>query len=325
MIPETSIAGLTFIRDAKHSGDIDYLAATYLSVYAADQIDVTDRLKVRLSGRKDWWDTDLMPQSFVPGRIYQGTQVFQPGVTYGRRDAPLSGSAGILYKIHPGLSPFVGISRSNLATFSSESTQNGVHDPESALQYEAGWKTSTFKDRVTLTVAAFDVKRTNVFNLVGDTPFFNNQATRGIDANLQLRLTTKWNILANGTAQHAVLTNNPSSPAATGKEPVGVPPHIFNLWATYDFKVAGIRGFKIGGGVNYRDKIFGDTLNTRAAPAFTKMDAVLTFAPREWGISVGCRNLTNTTYFIAANGAGAFVGEPRSVFVELRGTFGARR
>ena len=323
VIPETSTAGLTFLRDAKHSGDIDYLAATYLSVYFADQIDVTDRLKVRLSGRKDWWDTDLTPQIFVPGRIYQGTQVFQPGVTYGRRDAPLSGSAGILYKILPGLSPFAGISRSNLATFSSESTQNGVHDPESALQYEAGLKMSGYKDRVMFTVAAFDVKRNNVFTLVGDTPFFNNQATRGIDANLQLRMTSKWTIFANGTAQRAVLTANPSSPASTGKEPVGVPPHIFNLWTSYDFKIAGTSGFKIGGGVNYRDKIFGDTLNTKAAPAFTKMDVVLSYAPRDWGISLGCRNLTDTTYFIAANGAGAFVGEPRSVFIELRGMFGS--
>jgi iron complex outermembrane receptor protein len=51
------------------------------------------------------------------------------------------------------------------------------------------------------------------------------------------------------------------------------------------------------------------------------MDAVVSYAPREWAISVGCRNLTDTTYFVAANGVGAFVGEPRSIFVEFKTTF----
>ncbi len=326
--PETSTAGLSFLRDAKHSGDIDSLTAMYLSVYAADQIDLTDRLKLRLSVRKDWWDTDLTPQIFVPGRIYQssptGDIIFQPGVTYGRRDAPVSASAGLLYKLLPRLALFGGVSRSNLATFSSESTQNGVHSPESAVQYEFGIKAAGFKDRVTFTASAFDVKRNNVFALVGDVPFFNNQATRGVDANLQLRPAKDWRVLMNGTGQRAILTSNPSSPASTGKIPVGVPAYIFNLWTAYDFKVGHARGLTIAGGLNYRDKIYGDTLNTKMAPEFQKFDVVLTYAPREWSISVGCRNITDTTYFIAANGGGAFVGDPRTYFVELRTTVGKR-
>jgi iron complex outermembrane receptor protein len=124
----------------------------------------------------------------------------------------------------------------------------------------------------------------------------------------------------NGTAQMAVLTNNPS----TGKEPVGVPAHIFNLWTSYDFRIAGIRGFRISGGLNYRDKIYRDTLNTKVAPAFTKEDVAVSYTPRECGLSLGVRNLTDTTYFAAANGAGVFVGEPRSFLVQLKGTFGKK-
>lgn len=40
------------------------------------------------------------------------------------------------------------------------------------------------------------------------------------------------------------------------------------------------------------------------------MDAELSYAPREWAIFVGGRNR-----------AGAFVGEPRSIFVEFKTTF----
>jgi iron complex outermembrane receptor protein len=54
VIPETSIAGLTFLRDAKHSGAIDHLGAAYESLYATDQIDLTSRWKLRVDGRQDW-------------------------------------------------------------------------------------------------------------------------------------------------------------------------------------------------------------------------------------------------------------------------------
>jgi iron complex outermembrane receptor protein len=72
-----------------------------------------------------------------------------------------------------------GISRSNLATFSSEFTSNGIQAPESGLQYEAGLKLAEFNDRVILTVAAFDIKRNNVFTLLRDVPF---STTRQLEA-----------------------------------------------------------------------------------------------------------------------------------------------
>jgi iron complex outermembrane receptor protein len=324
VIPETSTAGLTFLRDAKHSGDIDHLTATYFSTYVVDQIDVSSRLKVRLSGRKDWWDTNLVPQIFVPGRVYLGDQLFQPGSNYGRNDAPLSGSAGIVYKLFPGISLFGGISRSNLAAFSSEAAQNGIQAPESGLEYEAGLKFSGFHDRATLTAAAYDIKRNNVFTLVNDEPVFNNQATRGIDATLNLKLTRFWEVMMNGTLQHAILTSNPSSPSSTGKVPIGVPGYIFNLWSSYGFRVKRASGFRISGGLTARDKLYGNTLNTNVVPSFATLDAAVSYMPHDWGISVGCRNLTDTTYFIAANGAGAFVGNPRTYFVQLKVNFGKR-
>nr|WP_070105787.1 hypothetical protein [Burkholderia plantarii] len=69
MPPETSLAGLNFLCDARHSCDNDHLVANHTSIYTTDQIDVTDRLKVRAGVRKDWWDTSLTPNISVPGRF----------------------------------------------------------------------------------------------------------------------------------------------------------------------------------------------------------------------------------------------------------------
>jgi iron complex outermembrane recepter protein len=317
VIPEQSVRGLSFLRNATHSGAIDNLAATYLGFYATDQIDLTDRWKLRLGVRQDIWDTSLEPTIFVPGRLNTASpngSVFQPGVTYGRQDTPVSWNVGTLYKLFPGVSPYVGVSKSALANFSSEATQNGVVPPETALQYEGGVKIALANDRVTLNVAAFDVKRSNVFTLVGDSPVFNDQKTDGAEADLTVKPLPQWSIEANATAQHATLTDNPSNPAAAGKRPIGVPAKIFNLWTTYDFAIAGHDGFQVGVGVNYRDQIYGNATNTNSIPSYVLLNVVIAYKQPAWDVSLGLKNITNERYFVEANGAGALVGEPFTAF-----------
>ncbi len=69
--------------------------------------------------------------------------------------------------------------------------------------------------------------------------------------------------------------------------------------------------------------MYGSVLNTVYIPSYTTLDTVLTYTGQKWNASLGLRNLTDTRYFTAANGAGGFVGEPRNFFVALRRTFGA--
>lgn len=320
VVPEVSTRGLAFLRDATHSGFIDHLEATYLGLYATDQIDVTEKLKLRFSGRQDWWDRDLTPQIFVPGRFDPNKQLFQAGVTESRIDTPLSWSAGALYKVIPGIAPYVGVSKSYLTNFNSEATQNGVAPPESALQYEAGVKFSGFHDRITLTTSAFQVERDNVFTAVVtagvESIFFNSQRTRGVEADLQIKATDQWKILANFTAQNAVLTGVPQTPAAVGKRPIGIPGYLFNLWTTYDFAIAGEDGFKIGGGFSYSDKTYGNVLNTLSVPYSTVFETALSYNQKDWDVTLGVKNFTDTTYYTSALGAGGAPGLPRTLYIK---------
>jgi iron complex outermembrane receptor protein len=316
-IPESSTDDLTFLRDKTHSGAIDDLSATYLSLYATDQVDVTDDLKLRGGIRKDWWDTSIDPQAFVPDRLGPDGDPLEPGDTEKRKDAPVSWNIGALYKILPGVSPYVGVSKSYLANFNSENTQNGIAEPESALQYEAGIKFSLFDDKVVLNTAAFHVKRKNVAALLGDEPVFNSQRTEGVEADLDAQVTDQWHLLANVTAQDAELTSDPSSVTAKGNHPQGVPAYIANLWTTYDFSLAGIEGFQIGAGLNYRGKSYGNITNTNSIPSYVIANAEIGYQAENWGASVDVRNITNKRYFIAANGGGALVGEPLSAFLNV--------
>lgn len=320
--PEMSAAGLTFLCDASHSCDDDNLSATYLSLYATDQMDVGERLKVRAGVRQDWWDTKLDPLITVPGAFTSTGVPIIAGVTQSRNDAPVSWNIGALYHLFPGISPYAGVSRSYLTNFNSENVQNGIGAPENALQYEAGIKFSLFHDSLVINTAAFDVSRNNVATAVTlngiETVVFDSQATKGAEVSIDAAFTDQWHILANATAQNAIVTDNPQGISSVGNHPQGVPAYMANLWSTYKFSIAGIRGFIIGAGLNYQDKTYSDITNVNWIPAYVIANALFGYEAPTWSISLNVKNLTNERYFIAANEAGAYVGNPLSAYVTIR-------
>lgn len=323
--PETSLAGLTFLCDAKHSCTNDHLLANYYSVYATDQIDVTDKLKVRAGVRKDWWDTSLTPNITVPGRFDTQGDPLIAGMTQSRNDAPVSWNVGVLYKILPWASPYVGVSKSHLANFNSENTQNGIGAPESALQYEAGIKFSFLDDSYVVNTALFDVERDNVASLTTinnvESVVFDSQKTKGAEASLDASITPQWHLIANFTAQDAKITDNPQGITSVGNHPQGAPAYMANLWTTYNFSIAGVPGFHVGAGVNYVSKTYSDITNVNSIPSYVIANAAFGYETHRWGIDLNVHNLTDRRYFIAANAAGAYVGESLSAFVNLHANF----
>jgi iron complex outermembrane receptor protein len=319
--PETSLTGVTFLCDAQHSCDDDRLAANYYSLYVTDQIDVTDKLKVRAGVRQDWWDTSLTPLISVPGRFGTDAKPLLAGVRDSRNDAPVSWNVGTLYKAFSWMSPYAGISKSHQANFNSENTQNGVGAPESALQYEVGIKFAWLDDRLVLNTAAFDVKRDNVAAAVTvngiESIVFDSQKTRGVEAFADASLTDQWHLLVNATHQDAEITDNPQGLTSVGHRPQGAPALLANLWTTYSFHIAGTPGFRIGAGVNYQDKSYSDITNVNSIPSFAVVNALLGYEAPHWGVDINLHNLTDRRYFVAANGAGALVGEPRSAFLSV--------
>jgi iron complex outermembrane recepter protein len=319
---ELSPASLQFKCDAKHSCDNDHLVADYYGLYATDQIDLTDKWKLRVGVRRDWYDETLNPLITVPGRFTNTGVPLVGGVPMTRNDTPVSWNVGTLYKLFPGISPYIGVSKSYLSNFNSENTFNGIGAPESAMQYEAGVKLSILNDKVVLNTSVFNVSRDNVATLLvingQETVVFDSQLTDGAEASLDATVTDQWHILANATVQNAVVTGAPQAPTTVGNHPQGVPEHMANLWTTYKFSICGVPGFQVGGGVNYRDKTWSDTTNVNSVPAYVIGNAMIGWENANWGVALNVKNITNERYFVAANGAGGFVGDGLSAFLTVR-------
>jgi iron complex outermembrane receptor protein len=320
--PELNAASLHFLCDAKHSCDNDHLVADYYGLYATDQIDLTDKWKLRVGVRQDWYDESLNPLITVPGRFTNTGVPLIAGVPETRNDMPVSWNVGTLYKLFPGISPYVGVSKSYLSNFNSENTFNGIGAPESALQYEAGIKFSMFNDKVVLDTAAFNIARDNVATLfaVGsaENVAFDSQLINGVEASLDAAITDQWHLIANATAEDAVVTSAPQAPTTISNHPQGVPAHMANLWSTYKFAIGGMQGFQVGAGVNYRDKTYSDTTDFNSVPAYVIGNAMIGWENLNWGVALNVKNITNERYFIAANGAGGFVGEGLGAYLTVR-------
>jgi iron complex outermembrane recepter protein len=319
--PETSKSQVTFLCDAKHSCDNDRLIGNYYSAYATDQVDLTSRLKLRAGVRLDALGQSRTPLITVPGRFGTDGQPLLANVSDSRNDTPVSWNAGVLYKIADVVIPSFGVSTSHLANFNSENIQNGVGAPAAARQYEAGIKFPLFRNRVALTTAVFNISRNNVAAAatIGgiEAVVFDSQRTRGFEASIDAKVREHWHILANGTTQDAVITDNPQGITSVGAHPQGAPADIANLWSTYDFSVAGVRGFKVGAGFNYLAKTFSDLTNVNSAPSYVIGNATFSYEREAWGFHLNVDNFTNKRYFTAANAAGAYVGNPASVYGQI--------
>ncbi len=161
------------------------------------------------------------------------------------------------------------------------------------------------------------MSRDNVASLIGDNVVFDSQRTKGVEASIDAKVTDQWHVLANMTAQDAVITDEPQKLAQVGSHPQGVPAYITNLWTTYNFSIAGTPGFVVGAGLNYQDKTFSDLTNVNSAPSYIIGNAMVGYETPNWGVDLNVHNLTDERYYIAANGAGAYVGDPLSAFVNV--------
>jgi iron complex outermembrane receptor protein len=297
--------------------------ANFYGLYATDQIDLTDKWKLRVGVRQDWYNQELDPLITVPGAFTSTGVPIIGGVPLFQENAPVSWNVGTLYKLFPGISPYIGASKSYLSNLNSENAQDGIGAPESAQQYEAGVKFSMFNDKIVLNTSVFNVSRDNVAttftNSLGqEAVTFDSQLTNGAEASLQAALTDQWHLLANFTAQKAVVTDAPQTPTTVGNHPQGVPAYMANLWSTYKFSIGGMPGFQVGLGVNYQDKTYSDTTNVNSIPFYVIGNAMIGWDNPNWGVALNVKNITNERYFIVANGAGGFVGEGLGAFLTVR-------
>lgn len=336
VVPETSLGALSFLCNASHSCDDADLTARFYGLYAIDQFSL-GKLKVRLSGRQNWFDTSAEGNAGIP--VNPGSEhpcsppqltscPFVPGQPVRRHDQPFAWDVGAVYQLVPAVSVYAGYSRTTYPIFNTEEPQSVGQVPEGGTQAEAGVRLQ-LGTWLELSSAIFSTTRHNVYTIllvpdpngVGstDTAQIFSYRTRGWESDLTLQPVPHWTIIANLTLQRATVTDYPQTPAFVGNHVPTVPGTIANVWTSYALPLPGVGPVEVAGGWRYRDREFTDAGQTRTLPSSSSIDLSLALPRDRWTLRAGVQNLFDHANYAysAGTGSGAIPDQGRTFFVSL--------
>ncbi len=283
-------------------GEFTFLTDS-LGIYVQDQVTIADNLKLVLGGRFDAFeqtDRDVLNE----------TETFQSGNAFSPR-------LGIVYQPIKPISLYASYSSSFTPTI-GRSFDNEPFKPGRARQYEIGVK-ADINDRISATLALFDLTRTNVTTTDPDRLGFEiqtgEQNSRGIELNFAGEIPPGWNILTGYAYTDARITKDNNFPV--GNQINNAPRHSFTLWTSYEIQQGSLQGLGFGLGFFYAGDRQGDLDNTFVLPSYFRTDAAIFYSRGQFRASLNFNNLFNVDYFESSYGdLSVFPAEPFT----MRGT-----
>jgi iron complex outermembrane receptor protein len=280
------------------SGDGD---SRQYGLWVRDQVDLTSRLKAmfgaRLTGFKDW----NVNFNEVTGVVN--------AQTFGDRDVALQ--AGLVYLPFANTSLYTNFSESFLPQGTATIGRGGPFQPETGRQYEFGAKREWFKNRLSSTLAFFDIRRRNILVVDPNSPSaflipIGEVASRGVELDIIGKVTDRLNITANYTYLDAKVTED-TNLNRVGRRNENAPRNSTNLWAYYQFPFWNLSA---GFGVSYLTR--RPTFDTLVIPGYTLGNASLSWTRGPLRFTATMDNIANRRYFLGGYGATTlFPGSPR--------------
>lgn len=294
------------------------------SFYAQDQIDLSEKFKLRLGIRNDLVKYSDKGFQFVAGDYgYREIVQTRSLTTY---------STGGVYQPTKYLAFYAGYSTGAFINLATEA-QAVSRSPETSDQIEVGAKTMLLDGKADLNVALFQTSRSNYFIILpgsgGQATQDGNDRSRGVELSLGVRPVAGLSIIGNGvwmdptTLSHNVATNGVLGVTRSvyGTRPAGVATHMGSLWSTYQIQGGLARGLMFGFGVTYKGDSYADTLNLLKIPSYVVLDAAVSYRIQKVDLAINIKNLTDKTYFTNPTFAGALPGNPLSAFGSIRFNF----
>lgn len=290
-------------------------------VYVQDQIKFGGWIAT-LGARHDWATTDV--EDFTA----------RPDVTI--KDTAWTYNAGLSYLFDSGLAPYVNYSTSfvpatGLVLINASTGQ--PLEPTTGVGYEAGLKYQPRGTKTLLSAAIFENTQQNVSISVPPIPLTIVQAgevrMRGFELEGKASITDNWDIAAGYGYVEPIVTKGTivGGVSTTGNDFTNVSRHTASFWAMHTWHHGMLDGLGVGAGIRYVGSQFVDSANLSRVPAYTLVDAVLSYElgnvmPKLDGtkIQVNAYNLFDEYYVSACTGGANFcqLGDARSVIATLK-------
>ncbi|MGV2830209.1 TonB-dependent siderophore receptor [Myxosarcina sp. GI1(2024)] len=242
-----------------------------LGVFLQDLIALSDNLKLLGGIRYDavWQDsTTTFLQDTT--ETSQFTDAFSPRL-------------GIVYQPIEELSLYSSYSRSFFPN-SATNVEGEILPVERGDQFEIGVRGEFLNDRLTSSLALFNLTRQNVATTDPNNPNFSvstgEQRSRGVELDIAGEILPGWNVIANYAYIDAEITEDNDLPV--GNRLFNVPENNFNLWTKYEFQTGSLQDLGLGLGFNFVGERFGDLDNSFTVDSYFLTNAAISYERNKW-------------------------------------------
>jgi iron complex outermembrane recepter protein len=258
-----------------------------LGIYLQDKVEFTDSLILLVGGRFDIVNTkfnDLIAETVD----FDQKEEFSPRV-------------GIVYKPIPEVSLYTSYSRSFVPNFFGRSEEGELFDPQRGTQYEIGAK-AELNDKISITLAYFDLTITNVLTEDDDNPAFSvqtgEQNSKGVELFASGEILPGWDVIGGYVYNDATVTEDNLIPV--GNRLNNVPEHAISLLTNYEIQQGDWKGLGFSLGIYFVGDRQGDLDNTFEVPGYTRTDASIFYNRGKFRTALNFRNIFDIDYFESA-------------------------
>lgn len=268
--------------------------------YVSDVLNVTPGLMVMASLRADYFDSKG-EKSTADDNYDQWALSPKLGIVY----QPIVDKVSLFANY---MNAFINVPPRQVSDPDGSNTRFKSFKPEHADQFEYGVKANLFENKLSATFSVYDIK---VSDRVSDDPnnFYNylqrgKVRSRGLEVDVKAYPLAGLSLIAGYSYNDIKIVNGDKNDfyAEPGRNPGGQgPSNLVNLWANYKFAKGLLKNFGIGFGGNYGSeyKVIDNT-NTGVfnLPAYTLLNAAISYNTSRFRISCNVNNLNNEVYYI---------------------------
>ena len=258
--------------------------ANTVGLYSSDLIELTPQWKVLLGGREDW--------------TFSETQTGQRQFIDNAQEDHFSARAGLVWQPLPVTSVYFSYGRSFVPNI-GHSTSSAVYTSEEGEQYEVGIKQDLIRDRLSATLCAFNLTRSNILTASPANPNVliqtGEQRSRGIELDVAGEILPGWRVIASCAHDETAVVSDTTFPV--GQPLSNVPRNSGSVWTTYRLPSGRFKGLGFGVGEYYVGRREANLPNTYDLAAYWRTDATAFYEREHWRAQINVLNVFDRHYY----------------------------
>ena len=257
-----------------------------IGVYLQDFVEFSSKVKFLAGVRLDWSES-----------IYKDT--LEDSFDFEQSDFAASPRLGIVYQPIDSTSLYASWTNSFNPEIFSRNATGEPFEPTEGEQFEIGVKQEFFDDKVSATLAFYDLTRSNVLTTDPEDPDFSIQAgeqkSRGIELDIAGEILPGWNVIATYAYTDAFVSEDEDLPE--GDRLQGVPENSASLWTTYELQQGSLQGLGFGFGLYFVGDREVQLPNTIQLDSYIRADAAIFYRRNNYELALNFKNITDTEYY----------------------------